>query len=419
MHVFFAGIGGVAIGPLARIARDAGYQVTGSDISESRYTKSIEADGIKVVIGQTADSIAQIHQTDPIDWFVYSSALPADNPQLQFAKDHGLRTSKRDEFISVLLKDHGLEMIAVAGTHGKTSTTAMLVWALNQLNVPISYSIGTNISFGPNGKFDSKSKYFVYEADEYDRNFLAFHPGVTIFTAVDYDHPDTYPTAEEYKEAFRQLAEQSLKLVTWQKVAHYLGLQLNSNREYLDGRSANLSDLKLLGEHNRQNAALVRAAIRLAELGDESAATEALNSFPGTERRLELLTDNLYTDYAHHPAEIKATLQALTELGKDICVVYQPHQNVRQHEVKDQYQDCFAAAKQVYWLPTYLSREDNRRVLTPTELIAGLSPGPDYHEATMDEELATIVNKSRKNGVVVLMAAGDLDDWARKNLLEG
>ncbi len=414
-HIFFAGVGGVAIGPLARIAKDVGYKVSGSDLSQSRYTDGVEADGIKVILDQTADSIAQLHKEQPIDWFVYSSALPEDNPQLKFALENNVKTSKRDEFIANLIKETGLNLIAIAGTHGKTSTTAMLVWAFKDLGIPVSYSIGTHISFGPNGQFREDSSYFVYEADEYDRNFLAFRPELSILTAVDYDHADIYPTVNDYKQAFNQFADQSLKVITWQQIANYLQLKPSDNRHMLEMGAPSLEGLEQLGDHNRQNAALVRTAITDLELAPYDKVTDALNRFPGTERRLELLASNLYTDYAHHPAEIKATLQALSELGKDICVVYQPHQNMRQHELKNEYQDCFAAASQVYWLPTYLSREDNKRVLTPTEMISGLSPGPSYQEANMNEDLKQNIDSFRSQGIVILMAAGDLDDWAREN----
>ncbi len=408
------------MGPLARIGRDLGYDVTGSDLTASRYTEQVAADGIKVIIDQSEASIAKVHADKPIDWLVYSSSLPADAPELKFAKDHNIKTSKRDEFINRVIDEHDLQLIAVAGTHGKTTTTGLLIWACQQLKIPISYSVGTNISFGPNGRYDPDSKYFIYEADEYDRNFLAFNPAVSLFTAVDYDHPDTYATVAEYQQAFRDLAKQSKQVVTWQGIVDYLDLPAKPSLHVLREGGHSTAGLELLGEHARQNAALVRVVLaKLTKLGENKHVTAALNSFPGTERRLEKLADNLYTDYAHHPAEIAATLSALAELKQPITVVYQPHQNIRQHQVKDDYGDCFKLAGTVYWLPTYLSREDSRRVLTPTELISGLSPGPAYEEAELNDDLKTAIDEHRANGLVVLMSAGDLDSWARQHWVNG
>src|SRR5579862_3150986 len=180
MHIFFSGIGGAAIGPLALIAKQAGYEVSGSDIAASASINYLKKRGITdITIGQTTEQIEKIHTERPIDWLVYSSALPKtnpDHPELVFAKDNGIKLSRRDEFINVLIKDKNLKLIAIAGTHGKTTATAMVIWLLKQLDIPVSYSVGGKINFGEMGVFDPASKYFVYEADEYDRNFLSFFP---------------------------------------------------------------------------------------------------------------------------------------------------------------------------------------------------------------------------------------------------
>src|SRR5690606_5798559 len=110
----------------------------------------------------------------------------------------GIKVAKRDELLARILHEKNLKLIAVAGTHGKTTTTGMMVWLLQQLGVPVSYSVGSTLSFGPSGKFDPKSEYFVYECDEFDRNFLHFHPYLSLITSVGYDHPDIYPTPENY-----------------------------------------------------------------------------------------------------------------------------------------------------------------------------------------------------------------------------
>ena len=153
MNIYFSGVGGVGIGPLALLARDLGYDVVGSDFVKSPYTDVIEAAGIPVYFEQTRNTIAKRHALQPIDWYIHTAALPLDNPELAFAHEHGIRTSKRDEFINKVIDEHKLKLIAVAGTHGKTNTTGMLIWAFKQLGIPVSYLIGTNISFGASGHY--------------------------------------------------------------------------------------------------------------------------------------------------------------------------------------------------------------------------------------------------------------------------
>jgi len=142
----------------------------------------------------------------------------------------------------------------------------------------------------------------------------------------------------------------------------------------------------------------------------------ALDAFPGTSRRFEKLDDNLYTDYGHHPAEIAATLQLASELSKRIALVYQPHQNVRQHEIRSQYTDCFELAEIVYWLPTYLSREDPALpILTPEELSRDVTNKPAIRFADLDDQLWDYIQQARSQGMLVLaMGAGTIDAWLRK-----
>ena len=192
MHIYFCGIGGVGIGPLAMLALDAGYKVSGSNKDQSEIAKQLELRGVAVDYLQDGQNITKVNEPLlPIDWFVYSSAVSEDNPEYIYAKNNGIKMSKRDEFLKVILAEKDLQLIAVAGTHGKTTTTAMLVWIFNQLDKRISYSIGTSISFGPSAQYQVGSRYFFYECDEFDRNFLSFQPQVSIVTSVDYDHPDT------------------------------------------------------------------------------------------------------------------------------------------------------------------------------------------------------------------------------------
>jgi len=416
MHIYFSGLGGVGIGPLAEIAHQAGYTVSGSDVSKSLMTDQLESQGITVAIGQDGSQITAAHEMNPIDWFVYTAALPDDHPELVYARRAGIRTSKRDELLAEIIRDKDLKLIAVSGTHGKTTTTGMFVWAFKQLGVPISYSVGTTLSYGPSGAYDPASTYFVYECDEYDRNMLHFDPYITVITSLDHDHVDTYPTADDYRQAFVQFLEQSGFAYLWEKDLHYLQADPQTDLEAYD-ELMDLSHIKLAGDHVRHNAYLVERVLA-ALIPDDQAVTDAINSFPGTQRRMEKLADNLYTDYGHHPAEIAATLQMARELSDHVVLVYQPHQNTRQHEVREEYRDSTTLAEKVYWLPTYLTREDESlQVLTPAQLIDELANKDSAEPAELNDELWSTIQTHRDAGHLVLcMGAGTIDGWVREKL---
>lgn len=412
MNIYFCGIGGVGLGPLAEIALDAGHTVQGSDASESLMTQHLTERGVAINTKQKGMFLQTVHNHQPIDWFVYTAGLPEDHPELELARMLGLKITKRDELLKYIVEEKGLKLIAIAGTHGKTTTTAMMVWAMKQLDIPVSYSVGSTLSFGPSGHYEPGSEYFVYECDEFDRNFLHFSPYLSLITSIDYDHPDTYGTPDDYMDAFRQFMSQSAHSIVWQNDANLLG---DVNDAWILDTN-DLPDVMLAGDHNRRNATLiVRAAEQLTLAGD---ALEAVNSFPGVDRRFELLAPGLYSDYGHHPAEIAATLQLASEINRDIVLVYQPHQNLRQHEIRTQYTDCFELARDVYWLPTYLTREDpSLAVLTPQELTEDVTNHDAVHFAGLDNTLWEHIQRARDRGaLVLLMGAGSIDGWVREQL---
>lgn len=413
MNVFFSGIGGVALGPLAQIAHDAGYTVLGSDVSESLTTKELQHRGITVRIGQSAELVEAEHAVNPIDWFVYTAALPNDHPELIKARELGIKTTKRDELLSHIISDKNLKLIAVSGTHGKTTTTGMMVWAMKQLGIPVSYSIGSTISFGPSGHFEPDSEYFVYECDEFDRNFLRFTPHLSLVTSIGYDHSDTYPTKDDYRQSFSQFLAQSGHTIGWRHDLKTLPELPAQNLWQL--QDDEVIPVTLAGEHNRRNATLILKGLEYLGIGG---TVENLTAFPGTNRRFEKLADNLYSDYGHHPTEIAATLQMAGELSKNVVLVYQPHQNVRQHEIRSLYRNCFVKAQTIYWLPTYLSREDpDLPVLTAEELTKDITNHEVVHSTDMTDGLWRLITLHRENGDLVLcMGAGSIDGWIRSRL---
>lgn len=415
MNIYFSGIGGVGIGPLAEIAYDAGYSIQGSDATEGLLTRELRGRGINIALGQDGDFLLACHNQMPIDWFVHTAALPDDHAELVLARQLGIKTAKRDELLAQIIKEKDLQLIAVAGTHGKTTTTGMMVWAMQQLGMPVSYSVGTTISFGPSGRYVPDSKYFVYECDEFDRNFLHFTPHLSLITSIDYDHPDTYPTETSYLAAFHEFISQSDMTIMWKADGDHV--HSTEHNGWILGDDE-VMDIRLPGEHNRRNATLVAKAVEYLQAGDHDKAITALQSFPGTDRRFERLDDNLYSDYGHHPVEIAATLQLAREISDNVVLVYQPHQNVRQHEIKDQYTSQFELAETVHWLPTYLSREDpDLPILTPYELTQSITNRGVIYSANLDNDLWNTIQAARQEGKLVLcMGAGSIDSWLRQRL---
>lgn len=410
MKIYISGICGTAMGALAIFAKKAGFSVSGSDKSEGAVYRELVEAGIEVKIGeQDGEFLREKIEKGEAEWFVYTSALPKNHPELVLAQEKGLKISKRDELIETIREKVGLKMVAVAGTHGKTTTTAMIVWGCIKLGIPISYLVGSTLPFAGAGKFDPESKFFIYEADEYDKNFLHFHPWLSIITTIDYDHPDIYPTKEEYREAFSQFARQSETVI---------------DESFADKR------IKLAGKIRRIDAGFALIAIKkiVKESGKrifERKIIKILNDFPGVGRRFEKISEGIYSDYAHHPEEIRATVDIAREEAerlkkKGVVVIYEPHQNTRQHEIFPQYKKSFLGARKIFWLPTFLTRENPELPIIPPEKFVGsLENSEDAEVAELDSELEKKLKEYISDGfLVVLMTAGPADGWLRENFAE-
>lgn len=420
MNIYFSGPGGVGIGPLVEIAIDAGYEVVGSDIAEGLMTEELRKKGVEINIGpQDGKFLAESHKKKPIDWFIYTAALRDDHPEILLAKKLGIKVSKRDGFLNYIINDKNLKLIAVAGTHGKTTTTGMLVWTMQKMGIPISYFVGSTISFGPTGKFDPKSEYLVIECDEFNKNFLNFKPYLSLITSIDHDHFDTYPTETEYLDAFHKFILDSNHVIGWQdQHSELFADSPKADIKILESNDVNNS-LRLAGECNRRNATL--AQIGLKWLGFDQNTDDIINEFPGIDRRFEKLADNLYSDYAHHPNEIEATLQLAREISDNVVLIYQPHQNIRQHEVKGKYTTQFERAEKIYWLPTYEPAGNRGSAdlpfLAPNDLITNITNKKDINIVDFGDELWQNIQRERAAGkLVICMGAGLIDSWVRKKL---
>ena len=417
MKIYISGISGTGMGPLALMAQKAGITVFGSDLAPGAVTNELVNSGIKICLGeQDGEFLKARAKNEGVDWFVYTSALPEDHPELLMAKKLKLKISKRDELISYLVKKLKLKMIAVAGTHGKTTTTAMIVWLAQNLGIPLSYLIGTTLPFAEAGHYDPKSEYFVYEADEYDRNFLAYHPWLAAITTVTYDHPDIYPTEKDYQEAFRQFEKQSEQVVRGDEIA--VGIDLAGEARRYDATLAIDVVQRIMPQP--------RGLARFAHGAQKKKLIKIVNEFPGVGRRFEQVSEGYYSDYAHHPEEVAATVEIAKEEAdrrglKGVIAVYEPHQNIRQSELADGYAMAFEGVAKLYWLPTYLTREDPElKVLKPADFVAKLENKKKAEVAEPDEKLAEILKDWHQKGyLVLLMTAGPADLWLRKLVYAG
>ena len=412
MRVYISGISGVAMGPLALGAKSLGMEVFGSDLHEGLVTKRLRENGIEVSIGEQDGEFLRkkVNEQGGVDWYVHTSAVRSGNQELVTAQELGLKVSKRDEFIEGLVEKYDLKMVGVAGTHGKTTTTAGILWLCLKLKLPVSWLVGSTLGFAEAGRFEKGAKYLIYEADEYDRNFLAYHPWLSVIPSVTYDHADIYKTEEEYKQAFTQYIRQSRKTITETELA---------------------PRIKLAGEVRRFDLALAVEAVKEIaheEKRDvsEEQLIEIMNTFPGVVRRMEKLCDGLYTDYAHHPEEVAATIEIAREemklTGKrGLVVAYAPLQNARQYDVINDYYDLFTrGVDKLFWLPTTLLREiEGQRVIPPSEFIEKLKNPEIAEVADYDEKFYLRVKEYLAQGyLVAFLSGGAGDDWMREHFQE-
>lgn len=387
--IHLIGIGGTGLSAIARILLERKYQVSGSDRQSNLLTNELADLGARIFIGHDPENI---HNADMI---LRSSAINENNPEVQAAIRAGIPVLNRSEFLPILLKND--QVIAVAGTHGKTTTTAMLAWTLKTLGEDPSYIIGSiSLNLGTNAH-SGQGRFFVIEADEYDYMFLGLEPYIAVITMIEHDHPDFFPTQESFYTAFRQFAGQikengaligcsddvgSKKLMEQfanspLTIKSYgLNAPASCSAQMLEiengtgyrfrfyNQDQNLAevDLHVPGLHNVQNALGVLAVIDFLGLPINRAAG-ALSSFQGTARRFQVVGEingiTIVDDYAHHPTEIRATLEAARQHypGRKIWAIWQPHTFSRTRQMLFEFVKSFSEADRVIITDIYPARE--------------------------------------------------------------
>ncbi|HUV29224.1 MAG TPA: UDP-N-acetylmuramate--L-alanine ligase [Anaerolineales bacterium] len=444
-HAYFIGIGGSGLSAIARLLIEKGYQVSGSDLEFSSHAREIENLGAKVFVGHKAEQISGA------DFVIRSSAIPDDNEEVKAAQIAGIPVYKRSEFLGKMTAERFC--VAVAGAHGKTTTTAMISWMLTALDQDPSYIIGGVSKNLAKNAHAGRGSTFVVEADEYDYMFLGLHPQIAAVTNIEYDHPDCFPTEKDFFAAFvdfvKQIPEDGILLACTDdtKAAELLDLaKLNfkidtrsyglENRE--DGISPdyavrNLSlnqlgsynfeiyhdqgtlaeiSLQIPGIHNVRNAAACLAVAHLLDLPLENAA-RALGEFQGTERRFEILAEvsgiAVIDDYAHHPTEIRATLGAARNRypDRELWAVWQPHTYSRTETLFDEYLTAFSEADHVLVTEVYASREPVRDDFSALQVVESMQH-PDASFLASNTQVADYLIANLKPGdVVLVLSAGD------------
>jgi UDP-N-acetylmuramate--alanine ligase len=445
--IHFIGIGGSGLSAIARLMLESGEIVTGSDRELSPFAADLQKAGATVHIGHHPRNITGA------DWVVRSSAIPDNNPEVQAALAANIPVYKRSDFLGQLMIDK--TGIAVAGTHGKTTTTGMIALVLTELGRDPSFIVGSTVNDLGVNAHAGKGNVIVIEADEYDRMFLGLKPHIAIVTNLEHDHPDCYPTFEDMYAAFASFVdllpangtlivcaddsgaislinharkarkavvgyavqgEMTINSPNWiqarELTANSLGgfsFEVASN---LSGALSSVKvDLQVPGEHNVRNALAVLAVVELLGLSTQKAA-KALENFSGTGRRFEIRGEangvTVIDDYAHHPTEIEATLSAarVRYPERRIWAVWQPHTYSRTKTLFTEFSRAFRDADEVIVSEVYASREPKQE-FTSAEVVSAMPHASARYIRTLEEISYYLLEQLQPGDVLLVLSAGD------------
>ncbi len=451
-HVHFIGIGGSGLSAIARLLLESGYEVTGSDRTLSPLAADLQKAGATVYIGHAAGNVSGA------DWVVRSSAIPDDNLEVSAALELKIPVYKRADFLGRLMDSPDKLGIAVAGTHGKTTTSAMIAWMLYQLGEDPSFVIGGVLSnLGTNARA-GKGQAFVIEADEYDRMFLGLKPRFAVVTNIEHDHPDCYPTPADFHAAFVEFArlvpENGALVISGEDMG---AIELMAEARRMDKRviayriaENNMTEagewalaqnvmtnqnggftfdalvrlgsgphyvsgvhMQVPGLHNVRNGLAALAVIALMGLPMKEAA-KALSEFSGTGRRFEIKGEvngiTVIDDYGHHPTEIRATLDAARArypAGR-IWAVWQPHTYSRTQALFDEFTLAFDEADELLVSEIYAAREP-KEDFSAEEVVTAMRRPTAYFIPELSDISNYLVSHLKPGDVMIVLSAGDAD----------
>jgi UDP-N-acetylmuramate--alanine ligase len=404
-HVHCIGIGGIGISALARYCHVHGARVTGSDSGPWPVTPALQKEGIIV---HSDYNVAHIEEGTTL--VIYTIATKENNPELLAVKKSGITCMSYPEALGVLTQEY--TTIAVCGTHGKTTTTAMLASMFKAVGKNPTVIVGSLLSDGGTNFIQGDSEYLIVEACEYKRSFLNLHPTHIVVTNIDADHLDYYKDLNDIKSAFQEFTDklpENGSLITHANVELVTNAK-KINADYIDASSI---ELTVLGEHNKRNAQL---ALALSDtLGfDQVDARKGLLAFRGTWRRLEykgIWHDiAMYDDYGHHPTEIQATLQALREKYPhekyNLIAVFQPHLYSRTKLLLDDFATSFSDADKICIMPIYAAREQDDETVSSHDLVEKTTNA--IYMETFEEIKKYVLGKPHYHTVLITIGAGDV-----------
>lgn len=410
--VYFIGIGGIGVSAVARLMLSRGVSVTGSDRNTSLVVGKLEDLGATVFIGHRASNLPE-----NCDLVVYSPAVPEDNPELVVAKERGIETLSYPEMLGVISR--GMRTVAISGTHGKTTTTAMVAEVLVGAHKNPTVIVGSLLKSGTNF-ISGTSDIFVVEACEYKRSFLNLSPEILVITNIDNDHLDYYGSVEGIQKAFAELVAKVPahgSIVCNPSDPLVAPVLANAVSNIVDYTKENISiPLKVPGEHNIMNGKAVLSVARILGV-EEVDALNHLAQFEGTWRRMEFKGEtkdgaSVYDDYAHHPTEIKATLQGFRAKypKNNIRVVFQPHLYSRTKLLLNDFAQSFGDADEVTVAPIYAAREASDPEISAEIVAQEISK---YHQNVRGGGDFAAVEKYLRDtdavdDIIVTMGAGDV-----------
>lgn len=438
-HVHFVGIGGYGMSAIARVMLDMGYTVSGSDVAQKELTDKLGECGATIYIGHQATNIEGANAV------VYSTSVPDDNVELRAAQEHGIPLLHRSEMLAKLLNDR--KGIAVSGAHGKTTTSAMIAQVMELCGIDLTYIIGGEIvGVGGNAKV-GKSEFVVAEADESDGSFLEYHPYLGIVTNIEADHLENYNGSfDNLKRAYKQFLgqvrsdgkaivcgddpyiRQLLPGIRTEVVTYGISGEADLTASHIrsarrettfvvweQGKRLGEAKLSVPGRHNVNNA-LATIAVCLHAGIPFTRIARALPSFRGTKRRFQLIGEvagiTIIDDYAHHPTEIEATIEAAKSIGKRIIAVFQPQRYSRTYFLLDGFSRAFSEADEVVITNIYspvgeeqIPGVNSRRL---SELVRENSNPNVTFCATNDDVSQYLLASVRPGDLVLTMGAGDI-----------
>jgi UDP-N-acetylmuramate--alanine ligase len=433
--IHLVGVGGIGVSGLARILVDRGYTVTGSDIADSPVLDDLRMLGVQVWIGHDPEHV------DDAALLVTTAAARNNNPELQEAARQGIPVIKRAKLLGELASAR--TCIAVAGSHGKSTTSGMFAMALESIGADPSYAVGAIIPQLGTNAAPGDGPFFVVEADEYDYSFLELSPDVALITNIEHDHPDLFPDLEAIDNAYQRFAQRlrpggalilgiddpgCVRLYEWlQRQSHTpevitvgrsqhamwkLKDQDTSPRVLTGDEHDFPLNLRVPGAHNRMNAAMVLAACSKLRLNIDE-VRRGLERFEGVGRRFDLRAEikgiRILDDYAHHPTELIATIQATRERFPDarIRAVFQPHTYSRTRQLLNEFAYALDRADDVVLVEIYPARETDTLGVSSQSIADLMNVDAPVYATPSDAAEAVAVNV-QAGDVVLFLGAGDI-----------